>query len=375
MRDCEVHPIDSLVISVNKDNVVEVWDYTAQECIMTKSLNDILATVPARGPPSSSQLQMTTKQHHAYLQTQGESIQHPTNNFLFTRQHKPFNSNVYSTFCSGDQIASALLSTQELEKQTRQQSENEAADRLRLQALQLQKVGFVKRATFIDREAIRWMCGIYSQTASKAAKSPLFSLSKDTTSPETSPFASMTTTFHTSQCIMLVCEAVIVFHDMQTKRSWAITTLDFGNTKAIPTCAEFICPELCAIGCSDGCVRIWDCLQWKLVKTLTTTTKSPIQTLKNLLPKNFFSQTGQEMLIKDGHSRMRLLSTQVDGGALIWESEVYGNMVLIGSSDHAGYLTTSSGRACVASFLTSSSSQSLPQSLTHTQLTTQSVTT
>ena len=353
VRACGVHPIDSRVISVNKDNVIEVWDYYSQECLMSKSLHNILQTVPLKVSSTSTPAhqyapQLSTKQNHelqVQWQTPSNAIQYPINEFLHSRQAPrqhatiPVNAN----FISSPNIASALLSSYEYDKQLHLQSDRETAERSHLHALQLQKVGYIKRVSFIDREAIRWMCGIYSQAASKASKNPLFSHSKTESNSETTPFTTLSNTFHTSQCIMLVCESAIVFHDIQTQRSSAITTLDFGATKATPTCAEFINPELCAIGCSDSCIRIWDCLQWKLVKTLNCPSKSPIQSLKNLLPKNYFSLSGQEAPTKDGHGRMRLLSTQADGTSLIWESEIYGNMVLIGDDDPTGFLSASSG--------------------------------
>jgi WD40 repeat protein len=352
VRECNVHPIDSRLISANKDNVVEVWDYFSQECSLSKSLHDILQTVPLKTSSTSHQYaqQLTTQQGHALLNSNlpTSSIQYPINDFIQSRQsrsskslHFPVDANYHSS----PQIASALLSSQDYDTHLHQQSERDAAERSHLLSLQLHRIGDIKRVSFIDREAIRWTCGIYSQAASKASKSPLFSQSQPS---ETPAFAAMSTTFHSSQCIMLVCDAAIVFHDMQTKRSSAITTLDFGATKAFPTAAEFIYPELCAIGCSDGSIRIWDCLQWKLVKTLNSTSRSPIHSLKNLLPKNYFSVSGRELPSKDGHGRMRLLSTQSDGSSLIWESEIFGNIILIGDDDPTGFLTPSSGIRALA---------------------------
>jgi hypothetical protein len=319
---------------------------------MSKSLNEILQSVPLRTSTTAHQYakQLTTQQGHALAPHHVTSIHHPKNDFLQSRQSTRHNSSslsVHANYHSHPKIASALLSVHEYDKQATRQSEREAAERSHLHALNLQKVGYVKRAVFIDKEAIRWSCGIYSQTATKALKSPLFAQTPTKTSPETTPFAAMKTTFHTSQCIMLVCETAIVFHDVQSKRSSAITTVDFGASKATPSCAEFINPELCAIGCSDGLIRIWDCLHWKLVKTLNTSSKSPLQALKNLLPKNHFSLSGDEIPCKDGHGRMRLLSTQADGSSLIWESEIFGNMILIGDEDPTGHMaTTAAGMVC-----------------------------
>lgn len=353
MRECEVHPFLSRVIGVNKNNIVEVWDYTSHECIMSKPLHEILINVPIKTAVSTAATlshhsqPLTTKQYHSLLQSHEESNEYPVNDFLLSRQRNSrHHTTVGGTFVSSPVITSALLSQKQIDDKSHFQMEKEISDRNHLNILQLQKVGYVKQATFVDREAIRWTCGVYSQMATKASKNPLYSQAQDSSDSEPSPFAAMSTTFHTPQRIMLVCESAVVFHDMQTNRSSAITILDFGATKAFPTCAEFIYPELCAIGCSDGCIRVWDCLQWKLVKTLNTSTKSAVQSLKNLLPKNHFSLTGQMCPMKDGHGRMRVLSTQADGVSLLWESEIYGNMILVGDDDPTGVLSTT-GECCI----------------------------
>lgn len=65
--------------------------------------------------------------------------------------------------------------------------------------------------------------------------------------------------------------------------------------------------------------RIWDCFHWKLVKTLTTTYRGEVSTIKNLLPKRFIAlheslsndfsrvnvpQHGAESGLREGRIRM-----------------------------------------------------------------------
>ena len=311
---------------------------------MSTSLHDILVNVPSRGTGTSTihqyAQQLSTKQAHALFQPTYSNLNHPRNDFISSRlstKSAPLAS-ISTTFHSDPKITTSLHSNNV------PNVDKEGIEKAYLQTIQLNKVGDVKRVSFIDKEAIRWTCGVYSTAATKVFKSPLYD-NCDSSNEETDSylFAVTSKTFHTPQCIMIVCEYAIIFHDYTTRRSSAITTLDFGQTKATPTCAEFISPEICAIGFSDGFIRLWDCLQWKQVKVLNTASKSPVQSLLNLLPKNYFSMSGLGLPIKDGHGRMRLLSVQSDGSALIWECDIFGNMILIGDSDPSGYLSAVSG--------------------------------
>ena len=81
-------------------------------------------------------------------------------------------------------------------------------------------------------------------------------------------------TFHAPAQLMIVCDTGVLFHKFLANPSSTstshhrnsnnhtrlITPADLNNK--IPTSAEFIFNSICAIGCSDGVIRIWDCLKW-----------------------------------------------------------------------------------------------------------------
>jgi hypothetical protein len=93
--------------------------------------------------------------------------------------------------------------------------------------IKLKDTGEVKRIVFIDRLTIQWQCGgLFISPASNA--------------------------YNNSSRVMFVCEYAIIFYDFLSKISHMVTSSDLKNQ---PTSAEFIFPDLCAIGCSDGMIR------------------------------------------------------------------------------------------------------------------------
>ena len=59
-------------------------------------------------------------------------------------------------------------------------------------------------------------------------------------------------TFHTSGKILIICDQIIIFYDFITNITNVLTNNELSKH---PTIAEFISPNLCAIGCSDGIIR------------------------------------------------------------------------------------------------------------------------
>ena len=312
MRECDVHPIDARVIGVSKDNRIEVWNYHSHECVMSKTLSEIVSSIP-HSKDASSPFNI--------------SIDQKPNNFIASRQSyslRPSRS-VYSTCHSNSRVLNPVP---------------DASERTSGSPL---KVGDVKVSSFCDMEAIRWNCGMYAAIGARATRTSLYD-GEDSYVSDLSKLSTSSSTIHTSSCIMIVCETAILFHDYQTGHTSALVGTDLGAPKAIPTCAEFISPELCAIGCSDGLIRIWNCEQRKLVKTLNTGSKTALQALKNLLSKDSYSPNGLDCPLQEGQGRMRLLSVQTDGMSLIWESEILGNMILIDDEGASGQLTTSGNK-------------------------------
>jgi WD40 repeat protein len=87
-------------------------------------------------------------------------------------------------------------------------------------------------------------------------------------------------TFNTASMIMIICGSAVIFHDFLINHTQIINTSDLGNK--IPTSADFIFNDFCAIGCSDGIIRIWDCMKWKENMQLAAHSKGDILTVKSL---------------------------------------------------------------------------------------------
>ena len=54
--------------------------------------------------------------------------------------------------------------------------------------------------------------------------------------------------------LLIHCENAILFYDYITGKLDMITSIDLAKT--MPRCVELIAPNYCAIGCSDGHIRI-----------------------------------------------------------------------------------------------------------------------
>ena len=66
--------------------------------------------------------------------------------------------------------------------------------------------------------------------------------------------------FNRDICYLVVSDHTVIFRDATSKQTRTLTALDLA--KAHPTCAEFIYFDICAVGCSDGHIRLWDCKRW-----------------------------------------------------------------------------------------------------------------
>ena len=204
VKVCAVHPIQQWVIIADKTSVC-IWDYTRQQCIMEKSLAEIIKGIEKGSGQRST---------------------------VATSSHEFVSSRSYQFNCprpSGYRQCGALP----------RKNAPDSGEDLTGPVLKVKDVGEVKNVSFADRAAIQWQCGV--------------------TVPPTAD------SFHTASRVMIECEAAILFFDFaQQSYTHIVSTADLG--KHTPTCAEFVSPDMCAVGCSDGNIRyakIFAILQWK----------------------------------------------------------------------------------------------------------------
>jgi hypothetical protein len=326
VKFCDVHPEFSWIVSAEK-YTINVWDFLRsvarltlilpsqllrKDCLVEKSLPEILDSFERSKSHSKPSPSLTAN-----------------NSFAANRTFHSSSSSSHGSFLQ------------------RIKSGNDPLDQLTLPP-HLRSVGEIKRVAFVDRVAMQWNCGGISIPATLDS-------------------------FHSSNRLMILCDNALLFYDFVSGATHAITPSDLNRVNICS--AEFVYTNLCAIGGADGSIRsvspfppplltllsrIWDCLHWKLVKTLTTTGRGEITTLRNLLPRrsgfdslhltSLHSRVGAPQATGASDSglregRIRLLSigklpslcdrrhyhssAANDGSGLLWDSLVMGNIIQI----------------------------------------------
>lgn len=126
-------------------------------------------------------------------------------------------------------------------------------------AKRLGQIGHVKRVAFIDRLALSWTCG--------------FVLPEDCAGYSQS-----------STLLMVLTDAALFFLDYTTGVVHELNAYDLGTRP--PTYAEFVYPNVCAIGTSDGLIRLWNMNDWNVAQTLNGHFKD-IVCIKNCVSKRY----------------------------------------------------------------------------------------
>jgi WD40 repeat protein len=105
-----------------------------------------------------------------------------------------------------------------------------------------------------------------------------------------------------------------------------ITSADLDHSKS--TYAEFISLYTLAIGCSDGSIRVWDCLRRKITKIWDKTNEQTQARGEIVLLKNLSDTYPPLMRNIGGKPLVRFLSLAQDGQLLIWEPRIEGSLVI-----------------------------------------------
>ena len=204
-------------------------------------------------------------------------------------------------------------------------------------AKKIKDAGGIVSVRFVDRYAVCWSTG----------KPPGFNYSE---------------TYNNSSRIMVLCEHCLLFYDYVSGIAHILSAVDLQKP---PTAAEFVAPNFCAVGCSDGQIRIWDCSTWSGCKSLACHTKgNGISWLKMLSPRSYnpiqpskstpaasdFGTWGggsadmsvSSLISGNGlrrhEEKPRLFSVSIDGGALVWDLAISGTGVSVLGGSPAGHL-------------------------------------
>jgi WD40 repeat protein len=164
--------------------------------------------------------------------------------------------------------------------------------------------------------------------------------------------------YNNSSRIMVLCENCLLFYDYVSGIAHMLSSTELSKP---PAAAEFIAPNLCAVGCSDGQIRVWDCLSWAAVKALPGHSKGPIVWLRMLCARSYAASAKSDapaasvgggswggsldmssILSSTGlpakEEKPRLFSVGSDGGALLWDLAISGTSVGILGGAPAGHL-------------------------------------
>ena len=211
---CHLHPGSRpWVVCVDRDNFVQIWDYSTKGRLLKKNINEII---------TEAESSVVEKISHRKLPPRRISTQQCRSSRLFD-----------TVILKRDEIFSPSTSLDSSQKSSAVSANPKLS------------IGNLRSLHFIDGSSI-------------------VNNSGDAFSPQVTPF-------NTETKIMIVADNAIIFYEFSSNKSRALVGADLAGAR--PMSADFICDGLCAVGCSDGAVRIWDCVKWKEVKSLLAHTK------------------------------------------------------------------------------------------------------
>lgn len=254
VKNFDIHPVQTWILSVDRNEDIYIWDYTNNLKLFHKPISQLL--VKANSVSTSRQINMgitktenissrndqTKKnkqtipncyQYGSFDSLFSDSLSHKTQ--IHTSMSRYYTNHAYNQMISGDYLTKPKLIPQFIDKYTSKEKE-------------------VKHLAFADASCL--------------------------TNSTPNVYIPGVTTFNISSRILIVCDVGVLFIDFRTGVSNIITPSDLNNK--IPSTAEFIFYDMCAIGCSDGVIRIWDCCRWAELKQLSAHVKGDIFAIKSL---------------------------------------------------------------------------------------------
>ena len=243
-KQCCMHPCQPWIISVDRRQVISVWDYKKKSVLCQKHISELIP-IPKQNESAPSK---------------------SSNNALFHFLR-------YKSFDGSGSSCSHL--------------DDKESVPVKQQANVQVPTGDVKKVAFADRQAVMFSTG---------SRLPLSRPS-----------------YHNDSRIVILTDNMLIFYDFVSSEVKVLSVNDLG--KAQPTSCEIIANNLCAVGCSDGHVRIIDLHTFKLVADLIAHSKTEICLVQNIpVSRNF----NMAPCSSAEAPFARFLSAGIDNSAFIW---------------------------------------------------------
>eukprot|EP01038_Epipyxis_sp_PR26KG_P013282 gene13282-17795_t len=284
LKIVEIHPSKPLTLYCDRDNVVSLLDYSCSKVLFSFPVQELINnSIQFNGGDIEREI----------------SYQSSQQTFIHMRMSKRSGSHI-SNKSSKDNVISQSL--ENILPKTNNELEElpniipQPKMNIKIQA------GNIKQLSFIDRFAIE----------SYINNSEINISNNDQH-------------FNQESNIMIVTESTIVFYDYVSEISNILSAIEL--TKA-PTCADFIYYNLCAIGCADGTIRIWDCSKWIIVRTLQVHVRYDMMVIKSIPRKSDSSSKRlHDLTLSTDKVLIRFLSIGNDGTTYIWDGSVTYNIL------------------------------------------------
>jgi WD40 repeat protein len=256
VKDAVLHPGSRpwILCCDRTDNVI-IWDYSKKSCVCKRSLQDICGSPEiSHQSGSNADILNRAKEETEYFIRQ----RIPKRDVNAVCGHLPtylssLNSNPFNQHLCGDYYRRMMYpsyrETNSLHYQGSTAPSVAAASTTKaapsLVATVKANPGDIRALHFLDSESMSFVDG--------------------------DELTSRTTGFCAPSRIMIVTDHAVIFYDTSTHRSKLII---FQDVK--PLCASFVFYDMLSIGCSDGSIKIWDCNQWKEVKSWSKHTREVV---------------------------------------------------------------------------------------------------
>jgi WD40 repeat protein len=268
----EMHPVRPWVLSCDKDGEIFLWDYSKNKLIFRKTLSDIYTTVGHEEDNNNTSSNPSIGNSHSTAINNnlrgGSSVNQRESTSVNRNKAKGFSTSSLTQDIFKRSLAINL--NQNISPNTSSTVKKKEA-----------KINFgdVRQVSFADGISISHYCGV------------------DINADEN--------LFNSDSRVMILCDIGVIIYDFVLNTAIAISTEKDSNTT--PKCASFLFKDICAVGYSDGQIRIWnfynDSGQHKILKTLSGHQKE-IVLLKVFKVSDYDSDSGRKrtavrLLVRD----------------------------------------------------------------------------
>jgi hypothetical protein len=275
----EMHPTRPWILSCDKDGEIFLWDFSKNRLLFRKSLNDIYSTIGYEEDNNhTSSNHSMNKSHSTAISNNIRGV-----NSINQKEVTSVNRNKANGFLTS--TVAQEISKRSVAIIVNQNISPNISSTLKKKESKI-NFGDVRQIGFADALSVSHFCGVDLRADENL--------------------------FNSDSRVMVLCDIGVIIYDFVLNTAVTISA----EKDAIPKCSSFIFKDICAIGYSDGQIRIWNFYnepgQHKILKTLSGHQKE-IVLLKVFKVSNDNSDSG------DKSAAVRLLSICMDGIGLFWE--------------------------------------------------------